>query len=102
MARQMQREESPWQRCAACARCGWWTGWLCLDEPSGFRNCKQFGKAFEDVKIICRGGKRVTLKRRQGETDDQMLRRAFPETKPAEANETVRTAPANSVNLFEM
>lgn len=97
--RETERDESPWQRCAACARCGWWTGWLCLDEPSGFRNCKHYGKAFEDVKIICRGGKRATLTRKKGETDEQMELRAFPETrkpvKPA-------AKPAMGINLFEL
>lgn len=95
------KETSPFKNCAACERCGWWNGWICRNEPEGFRDCTQYGKAFEVTRTFCQGGKHVTLTQKKGETEEQMRLRAFPETKRVEAQK-VAARPATSVNLFEL
>ena len=44
-------EPSPWQRCAACVACPWWTGWLCRQASVGYRDCPAYGVDFVETVV---------------------------------------------------
>ena len=76
----MQQEKSLWQWCAACAGCRHWTGWQCLDEPTGFRNCASYGKTWR-MQVVAKDAKSgraklVTLKR--GQTVEDLMAPVVP------------------------
>lgn len=72
-------EPSPWMRCPACEACQWWTGWLCRNEPTGFRDCPHYGTSFPKEVVVALDrvtgeAKYVTLA--QGETTADLIARS--------------------------
>ena len=47
----MDADDSPWQRCTACATCEWWNGYLCRQNGIGYRDRPAYGVDFVDTII---------------------------------------------------
>jgi hypothetical protein len=79
MARRVQpREVSPWRMCEACERCAWWTGWVCRNEPTGFRDCPAYGIDFV-MHIVARDrvtGRAKLVPLKKGQTAEDFVRAA--------------------------
>ena len=69
-------EVSPWQRCAACVDCQWWTGWLCRQNGIGYRDCPVYGVDFVDTVVaidrLSGAAKYVVLEK--GQTTTEIMR----------------------------
>ena len=77
-----ETEISPWQRCAACVDCQWWTGWQCRQEGIGYRDCAAYGVLFVETVVavdhLSGAAKYVVLEK--GQTADDVAKRASQES----------------------
>ena len=75
----LKEELSPWQRCAACVSCPWWTGWQCRQEGIGYRDCPAYGIDFVDTVVVIdrRTGAARYVVLEQGQTAEDLANRSL-------------------------
>ena len=94
-----ETEISPWQRCAACVDCQWWTGWQCRQEGIGYRDCAAYGAHFVETVVavdrLSSAAKYVVLEK--GQTADDVAKRASQQPL---TNAAAAVGPAQGLNLL--
>ena len=96
MARAAANERSPWQWCDDCPTCKRWSGWQCLDEPTGFRNCASYGKTWH-MQVIAKDaktGRAKMVQLKKGQTIEDL-------TRPPQEKTRAPSRPSGGVNLFD-
>ena len=70
----MDADDSPWQRCTACATCEWWNGYLCRQNGIGYRDCPAYGIDFVDtiIAVDCQGSPRL-IDLAKGQTAEDVM-----------------------------
>lgn len=95
------REQSPWMRCAACEGCRFWTGWVCMNEPTGFRDCEHYGTDFVETVVAidhATGAARYVVLERGQTADDLSVKQ---QTTPLDATESQVSGWCNLMALIE-